>query len=297
MLHREVQKGVDVLFSFDRFDSKGQIIPTSGTYDLKDNAGTSVQSGSLTISSDGSMSFTLLTAVNTKTGFNFKIELLYVVNTVDTRENILFDVVETPLINIVTDKDLFNYVPILRDKIFEKRGRCSSNGTTTTIVATSLRADNRDWTGARGRIVQLGITKEFRVSSFVRTTSTITFDPPITATVSGDYFNLRQSFEEVIEDSYTRVRQDIRNKIGCTSGYIDSNVLKNLTIFDALTTICRSNVELADDKWSLWKVDFELMFKNELVKINEPYDKSGEGNISDKENDERPNTSIIEIKR
>lgn len=297
MLHREVQKGIDVPFSFSRFDSKGQVIPTSGTYDIKDNSGTSVQNGVLVIDADGNMSFDFLTANNDTVAANFKIELLYVVNTVDTREYILFDVVETPLINIVTDKDLFVYVNVLRDKTFEKMGQTTSPGTTTTIVDVSLLADNRDWTGARGRIVQSGNTLDFRVTTWNRTTTTITFEPAIVATAAGDFYNLRQSFDETIEESFSMVRQDVRNKFGYTAGFIDSNVLKNLVVFKSLMFICNSNIESADDKWSLWTTTFMDDYKSEWGKLQEPYDTDNNGNISDKEDVERKSTAIVQVRR
>jgi len=297
MIHQEVQKGIDVPFTFERYDSTGQVIPTSGTYAIKDNAGTAVTNSTLTIDAVGTMTFTFATADNDALGSNFKIILTYVIGGVTTRENILFDVVETPLINIVTDKDLFIHIPVIRDRLFEKQGETTATGSTTTIVDTSLSADSRDWTGARGRITQSANTIEFRVSSYVRSTSTITISPSITSTVSGEFYILRQSFDETIDDAYNNARQDIRNKIGCTAGYIDSNVIKNMTIYYALMTICRGNVEVVDDKWSVWKTDFSDLYKREFEKLNEPYDSSGDGNLSDQENTEKPNGSTIRINR
>lgn len=297
MIHQEVQKGIDIPFEFKRYDNKGQVIPSSGTFDVKDNGGTSVQSGALTIDAVGTMTFTFLTANNTKTGFNFKIELSYVIGGVTTNENILFDVVETPLINLVTDKDLFIHIPILRDKIYEKNGESTATGSTTTIIDVKLKTDSRDWTGARGRIVQGDVSTEFRVSSYVRSTGTITFSPAITSTVSGERYNLRQSFEDTIDKSFNDTRQDVRNKIGCTAGYIDSNVIKNMTLYNALKTICRGNVEVVDDKWSVWKEDFSDDYKREFEKLNEPYDLDGEGNVSVSENQNKPTSFIIDINR
>lgn len=297
MIHQEVQQGIDVPFEFKRYNSIGQVIPTSGTFDVKDNSGSSKQSGSLVIDSEGTMTFTFLTANNTDTGFNFKIELSYVIGGDTTNETILFDVVATPLINLVTDKDLFVHIPVLRDRVYEKNGESTSDGSTTTIIDVSLSADERDWTGARGRIVQGDIEKEFRISAYNRSTSTITFSPAVTSTVTGNRYNLRQSFTDTIDDAFNNARQDVRNKIGCTAGYIDSNVIKNMTVYYALMTASSSNIEIADDKWSLWMASFESRYKREFEKIAEPYDKSGEGNISANEDQNRPSGFISQVRR
>ena len=298
MTHLEIKVNNDYSFIFKRYDEAGQIIPTSGTYDITDNAGNSIQSGALTIDADGTMSAIFLVTNNTTKTCNFKIAIEYD----NVHDNQLFDVVETPLQNLTTDKDLFTYMGIIRDRLYEKGGTASSDGTISTLIDISLTSDSRDWYGARLQLKD-GIESDSRlvdarITNYDKNTGTITFSPTLNnVTLEDQSYQLRQSYQGTIDEAFNLARQDVRKRVGLSSGYIDSNVINNLVVYKSLYIISLNNREEQGDKWDLWALDYDNMYIKQLDKINDPYDTNGDGDISDQENIERPSFGTIDIVR
>lgn len=302
MTHLEIKVNTTHIFEFKRYDESGQIIPTSGSYDIIDNSGSTIETGSLVIDSDGTMEATFTNTNNTNKKCNFKLAFSFIHNSKTTYDNILFDVVETPLQNLTTDKDLFVYIGVLRDRLFEKGGTSSAIGTIDTLIDSSLSSDSRDWYGARLQLKD-GVNSDSRlvdarITAYDVLTGTITFSPSlVTATSEDQSYQLRQSYQTTIDDAFDLVRQDVRNKVGLSSGYIDSNIINTLVTYKALEIISRNNREEQGDKWDLWSLDYDGMYGKQLQKINEPFDTNGDGSISDQENRERPTFGTSSIIR
>ena len=296
MTRQDIEVSKDYTFENKKYGVDGQLIPSSGTYEIFDNSGSSKQSGSLAIDSLGTMTATFLTANNGTKLPNFKYSFSYVIGSDTISDNLLFDVVETPLINNITDKDLFNYVPVLRNAIFSQSGTCSAAGTVSTLIDTSLNVDARDWDGARGEVKDGSRLADFRVNNYDRLTGTLTFSPSLTnATIIDQTYSLRESYDGRIDEAFNLTRIDIRNKVPTTAGYIDSNVLNNLITYKALTIICSSNREIEGDKWDLWSKEYSMMYIEYLQKLSDAYDTDQDGNISSVENSDRPSYNTIGI--
>lgn len=284
MTTQEIKINKDFTFSIEKFGVDGQLVPSSGAFEIFDNTGSSKQSGSLIIDSVGTMTATFLTANNDTLNPNFKFSFSYVIAGDPTNDNLLFDVVNTPLINNITDKDLFEYVPSLRASIYGQSGTCSANGTVNTIIDTSLSSDSRDWDGARGEVKDGERLVDFRINNYDRLTGTITFTPTlINATIADQTYSLRLSYQGRIDTAFNLARLDIRNQVPNTAGYIDSNVLNNLITYKALEIICSSEREQADDKWDLWSKEYMGMYTEFLLKLSAAYDNNQDGDISNRE--------------
>lgn len=305
-MHKEIQKDIAYTFTRKFFDSGIQQIPISGTAVVYNNGGAEVQaSTSLSIDSNGSMSFIFTAANNDDNEKNFKIKWTFSVNGNTVIRYQLFDVVENTIYNEVKDEDLFEYLPDLRSQIFELPGDISqagteSNGTCSIIQSNRLIADKRNW---KGGFIEIYITSTeihyARITNFTSSTGTVYFDPEYPGSIAASTkFRIRTSYSSIIEIAYDdHVWQALRNKNKLASGYIDSNVTKKLTIFKALEIISLGHVEKIDDLWDNRYKMFQTMYNSELQKFYEAYDINEDGDISDYENENKPNFGSIGIQR
>lgn len=300
-MHLEIKKSTDYTFTWRKYSNSIQEIPSAATVTIVDNGGSAIVSAAtVTIAADGTMTYTLTAALIPDWKKNYKATLSYTVNSVDKEDVILFDVVEVVLTNNVRDEDLFLYVGELRAKLFAKTAQTSSAGSTTTFVSTDLKADRRDWTGGFCEIyITDTIVHEALITAYAKATGTCTIDPAYTASIaSGLTVRMRESYQADIDGAYERhVYQDVRNKIGIAGRYIDGNVVNNMITFKALEILCGSLVENKEDKWDLRERKFYKKYQAEYGKLNEPTDIDEDGNVSDTEDDERPNNNEVSIRR
>lgn len=288
-MDREIQKSKDYIFTWKKYQNGLQIIPTSAVITIFDNGGTSKQTGAGSIDSEGTITYTFLAANNSTQNKNFKINLVYIYNAKSYEENQLFDVVLTPLVNTVSDNDLFVFLPDLRKNIFEITGETDTNGTLSTLQDNMLKSDNRDFTGGKVEIFVLDTkVHEANITTYSKTTGIITFSPSYSSTITnGIKYMVRESYSNLIQTSFDSfVIKDVRNRIGLGSKWIDSNIIKNLIIFKTLNLFCFHAIESEADKWFLRARQYESMYNDELQKIKEPTDENEDGNISDSENNE-----------
>ena len=61
--------------------------------------------------------------------------------------------------------------------------------------------------------------------------------------------------------------------------------------------ICRGRQVEEGDKWTAWMSDFDKLYQEAYAKFSEPYDIDEDGDISERENEERPNMTIRDIVR
>lgn len=298
-MHVEIQVDKDYTFSWPFYDRAGQIVPTSATVNIYDKAGSTVVSASGSISTAGTITYTFAEADNDTEGINFKVVLDYVYAGETIRVVNLFDVVKYPLQNLVTEDDLFTYVPELRDKVFELNSFTTSAGTTTTLIDTRLTTENRQYKGGRVEIYIDSTLHEAKVSNYASATGTITFTPAYTSVIaSGTKYCLRDSYQDTIDVAYNNfVHRDVRNRVGISAGYIDSNVINNLVVFKALELLSMGAIETEGDKWALRYNAFKTKYDEELAAMAEPFDSDGDGNITDEEDSERPNFWNVDVTR
>lgn len=290
----EIAVNQDYIFELQKFDKGLPIVPTVATVKIFDNGGVEVSSGSASISAIGVMSYTFTSAQNTQKAENFRIQWTYDGNI----ENHLFDVVQVPINNVVIDADLYTYIPEMRTKLYTYSG-VTTGGSTTTIIDASLATDERDYKGGMLQVVNGADLHEARVIDFVKSSGTVTFSPArADAVIAGEQYLIRESYSTLIDvafDDY--VMRDVRAKVGIAAGYIDGKAVKKLIIFKALEIYARSMREAELDKWDAIAKDMAVNYSAELNKMRLPYDRNGDGNISEAENKNRPNFSSGMISR
>lgn len=305
MLHKEIRLRTNETFTWRFYEYAMQIVPTSAAVSVYNKNGTAiVNDEACVIDADGTIHYVLPGTLITSCDVNYKVELsysyfssIYYPEEITQYHNELFDVVKAPLINLVTDTDLFIYLPELRDKVGEKNGTSTSDGTTSTIKDTELKSDDRNF---KGGYIEIYISDSsfFRaqVTDFERSTGTVTFSPAYsTAITSGKKYFIRSSYQALIEAAFEKVRHDVRNKVKLSSGYIDGNVIKDACIYKAIEIYCGGRIEADSDKWHLNNTRFKSMYESELTKIQESFDYDEDGNISDYEDDHRPHFNSVGV--
>jgi len=297
-MDREIKRGVDHTFNFPSEYQNGiQQVPTSGTATIYNNGGSQIQTGAITISATGDMSYVFLVANNTTIGFSFKISLSYAVGGVVKYFDYLFDVAETPIINTVNDYDLYEWLDDLREKQFTVSGVTDTNGSTNQIQDESLKlTSSQDLTGGRlDLFVSNTRVHEADITAHDKDTGEITFSPAYTSTITANIgYTARPSYQSKINYSFERhVLKDIRRKMGLASKLIDSNTVRNMTVFKTLQLYCMSGIEEEGDKWDIRTSRFKEMYNDEYMGFSEPVDEDRDGNMTDRETKEK--TSFVTL--
>ena len=298
-MHLEIEKNKDYIFNFNLYDYNIKTVPDSCNVTITNNSGDTVVSGVGVVATDGTVSYTFNASDNGTQADNFKIKWSIVVSGVTTNYNQLFDVVLVPVNNIVTDEDIFLHCSELRDRD-EHIYKTTSEGSATSLISNRFDADTRDWTGGYLEIyIDDTTVHHAKITAYNSATNTVTFIPSYTGAILTDVnFKIRASYQRYINEAFNNfVYRDVRNKVNKAGGYLDDNVLRNLTIYKTLCIIAQSEYEEEGDKWHLRYADFEKKYDSELVNMNEPYDSDGGGSISDRENDERPQFTSVDAVR
>ena len=296
-MKEEVRISSDYVITQKIYGITGQQVPSTATIEVFDNGGAVVQaSASATIDSFGTITHTLTAASNATLGNNFKAVISYTLDSVDSQEVQLFDVVTHPIPNNVSYERLFEMMPDLRKDIMDYSGRLPLiGGSTTTFTDTGLTVDARDWKGARGKLIfGDGSDHEFRITVYDKASGAVTFSPAYSAAPPVDTkYELRESYQDMINKTYWLVQNTIRNKYGLAAGFIDSTVLDNLVIYKTLELISLSGVEVEGDKWDYRYKAYKDLYSQTLTGFYEAYDSNEDGNIDDQENINRTSSSTL----
>jgi len=298
-MHLEIEKAKDYTFTLSLYDYNIQSVPSACTATITDNGGTTQSTGAATIATDGTMTYTFLAADNDSQADNFRVKWSATVSGAVTNYNQLFDVVLIPINNIVADEDIFIHCRELRERD-EHIYKTSAEGTTSTLISNRFDTDTRDWTGGYIEIYINDTTVHHaKITNYNASSNTITFTPAYSGNIATDInFKIRASYQDYIDEAFDNfVYRDVRNRVCKASGYLDDNVLRNLTVFKTLVIIAESEYEVIDDKWYIRYQDYQTKYDSELMTMNEPYDSDGSGNISDQENTERPQFTSIDAVR
>lgn len=299
-MEKEIRKGADHTFNIRKFDQGMTLVPSSASFEVLKN-GSSVYSGTASIDSEtGRMACLVPAAYLSEVWANMRLDLTYVVSSVSLKDSFLFDVVLTPLENRCDDATLFIYLDILRDTVGAHKGKSSSIGTTNTLIDDGLRVHTDvDWTGAILQIFLPTGMREKRVTGFVKSTGTVSFEPAEADAVPSDIrFLMRDDYSTKIQEAFNEyVIREIRAKVGLAAGYIDGGALRRITAFKAISIICRSRIKEDKDRWSVLQKSFQDDYEGALTTFFEAYDRDKNGVISEDESAKPPVFSGFRMER
>lgn len=270
------------------FDNNRKIVPTSATLTIyKPGSSDKVADGvSMSVAADGLLSYELTTAHNDVAGEDYKAVIIYVYNTVTYPAfNLFYDVVKSKLVKVITDEDIINELPQLKDNGWKVRGT-ATGGSATTIVDAGLKRCEDDY--FTGGIAHNLTTDEVReITDFVSSTGTVTITTA-TATAAGHKYVLTRSFSKEIQRAFEKIDDNLKRKGKRAHLVLDPYDLREAHIYYSVAEICKG---LARDGagtfwWEMWK-DYEKKAEYAFNSMTFKYDATGDGLITGTESDRK----------
>ena len=116
------------------YEDNQRIIPTSATLTVyKPGETTKLIDGvAMTVDANGLLSYALTATHNTTAEENYKVVVTYIYSSTTYYMTLFYDVVNSKLSKVITDEDIINELPQLRDNGWRVHGTADS-GTTPTI--------------------------------------------------------------------------------------------------------------------------------------------------------------------
>lgn len=289
-MKQQFLKGIADTFRTYVYENNRKVVPSSAAFTVYRPGGTDVlvNAQAMAVAADGLLSYGLTTADNAASGEDYRALVSYVYGAVTYYFTLFYDVVNSRLVKVITDEDLINELPQLKDNGWKARGRASS-GSTTSIVDAALKKYPDDYfTG--GLAYSLTKDESQEITDFVSSTGTITtvaFSSTITA---GEPYVLTRSYSREIQRAFEKIEEEIKKKGKRAYLILDPYDLREAHILFSVAQVCKGLVSENNALWwELWK-DYEKKAEAAFSGLNFKYDSSGDGYISGKEASRRLTT-------
>jgi hypothetical protein len=265
------------IYEFDR-----KIVPTSATLTVF-NPGTStelIDAQVMDVAGDGLLSYDLTTTHNDIADENYKAVISYVVNTLTFSTTLFYDVVNSVLHKVITDRDIVSELPQLKDNGWMVHGT-SKSGSTTTIIDDDLEKYLDDYfTGGLAYSIDQDETRE--ITDFVSSTGTVTTND-FPASAETDKYVLTRSFTDEIQRAFEKIEDRLRQKGQRAHLILDPYDIREVHINQTVADVCKG---LANDEqaiwWGFWQ-EYEKKVNQWWKNATFKYDVSDDGVISGEE--------------
>ena len=263
-----------------------KIIPTTATLNVY-KPGTSdklIDAVAMTIAGDGLLSYALTTAHNDIADDNYKAVITYTYNSISYTATVFYNVVNSILRPVITDDDIINELPQLRDNGLKIHGVATS-GSTTTIVDINLKRYPDDYfTGGLGYSVTRDETRE--ITDFVSSTGTVT-TTSFTGAIATDKYILTRSFTREIQRAFEKLESMLTQAGRRPNSVLDSYDLREVHILLAVAEACKGLASEQDNLWwGLWQ-HYDKRAYAVFKDLNLKYDDSDDGVLSGGEGQRR----------
>mgnify|MGYP001599701546 FL=1 len=281
---------VDIVDTFKAYvyENNRKIVPTSATITVYKPGVTEklIDAAAMTVAADGLLSYALTITHNDVADENYKAVIAYVVSGTTYYTTFFYDVVNAKLGIIITDDDLFNELPQLKDKGLCVHGAVDS-GTTTTLIDDELKRYEDDYfTGGLATNLTNNETRE--ITDFVSSTGTVTTAAFATANAAGNKYMLQRSFAKEIQRAFEKL-EDMLKQVGRRAHLVlDSYDLREVHILTSVAEACKGMV--TTEGGSMWSYFYELYDKRAYAvfkSLNLKYDDSEDGVIAGAEESRR----------
>ncbi len=273
-----------------------KLVATSATLTVY-KPGTSIKlldAVSMTVASDGLLSYSLTTTHNDIADENYKAVIAYVSGSDTFYTTLFYDVVKVILHIVITDQDVIDELPQLRDSGWSVEGTADS-GSSTTIVDAELvdREEYPDDHFMGGKAYSIDRNETRDITGFVRSTGTLT-TKAFSGAISTDKYVLTRSFTREIQRAFDKI-EDRLNRMGRRAHLIlDPYDLREAHIYQTVADICKGMAtDVEGTIWwefmNLYEMKVNWFFKNTTFK----YDISKDGYISGSEEDQKPGRRTI----
>ncbi len=240
-----------------------------------------VDSAPMTIASDGLLSHALTAADNAKPALDYKAEITYTLGAETFYVTLFYDVVRSRLVKVVTDEDIINELPQLKDNGWRLTGT-ATGGSSTSITDRELkRYEDEYFTG--GLAISLDKSETREIIAFASATGRLTttaFSSPI---VVGERYSVQRSFTREIGRAFEKMEDRIIRLGKRPDLILDPVDLRETHIYLSVAEVSKGLVtEKGSFWWDIWK-DYETRADEAFSSLRFKYDASGDGLISSSE--------------
>ena len=271
------------------YENNRRVVPSSASITIYMPGGATklVDAAAMTIAADGLLSYDLSASDNSAAGLDYKASIEYVLGGATNYATLFYDVVTSRLVKVITDEDLVNELPQLKDNGWRVYGK-AEGGSATTIVDTSLeRYDDDYFTGGLATILDRDETRE--ITGFSSSGGTVTTKAFSTAVTTGERYVLTRSYSKEIQRAFEKIEERIIRMGRRPELVLDPYDLREVHIYFSVAEVCKGLVSAADTFWwEMWK-EYEKKALEVFSGINFKYDSTGDGYISGGEKGSRVN--------
>lgn len=276
------------------------LVPTSALITLYKNDGSSEIQAQASASVDGTtgeMTYSLTTTHTATRGLNYKAVWEYVVSGVTYYETQLFDVVNSILSIPITDEDVLNEMPSLKNANFQQTGTATA-GAAGSLTDTARRKEADDyWKGGTIEIVSgTGDAQMRDITGNTQSSGVVTVSPnwettPDTTSV----YRIVKSYSAVIEQSFEKIEQMLYNKGKRDALIMEASQIRVPLIYLTIHAIATDLFSEQNDRWDLLRQEYGKKFEEAFTTLALDYDADESGGVQGDE--AQQSTSSIEIFR
>ncbi len=232
----------------------------------------------MTIGADGLLSYALSAADNAVPGLDYKAEIAYTVGADTFYATLFYDVVRSRLVKVVTDADLMNELPQLKDTGWRVTGT-AEGGSSTSITDTELsRYEDEYFTGGLATSLDKSETRE--ITAFASATGTLTTTAFSSPVIPGERYSIRRAFTREIERAFEKIEDRLLRMGKRPDLILDPADLREAHIYYSVAEVCKGLVtEKGSFWWDIWK-DYEARADEVFSSLRFKYDVSGDGFIA-----------------
>lgn len=284
---------VDIADTFKTYiyEDNRKAVPSSATFTVyKPGTDTKlIDSQAMTVGSDGLLSYALTATHNDVADENYKAVIAYVLSSTTYYATLFYDVVNVKLVSVVTDEDIINELPQLKDYGWRVHGTADSGSTTTIVDAELKRYEDDYFTGGLAHSLTKDEVRE--ITDFVSSTGTIT-TTAFNSAISADKYLLTRSFTKEIQRAFEKI-EDMLSRGGKRAHLIlDPYDLREVHIIQAVAEVCKGLAAASDDFWTgMWK-EYDPRAYAIFKSLNFKYDVSEDGYITGAEENKRMTRTI-----
>jgi len=249
----QVSSETDAL-TFEVWDHNRRVVPTSGTISIYLDNVIGVTGSSATIASSGVCSYTPGTAVTADYEENGRAEWTLNFSDGTTHRYVqLFDVVQFPILSLITDEDLISECSELQTQKYMTHGMADGGGSSEVIDGDLREYDDNHWKGGTIEIVAGTNTGNVRtVKASVRDTGSITTTAAFSASIDNtSEYVVRRTFQREIDRAFEDMCADVSARGYRPALIVSSEDLKPAHVALTLSKVCRNLAKDADGVW--WK--------------------------------------------
>ena len=274
------------------YEHNRKLVPTSATITVYEPASSSILiTGSMAVAADGLLSYALTAADNDDAKENYKVVIAYVSGGSTFYLTLFYDVVKSILAQVITDDDLINELPQLRDKQWLTHGVVDSGSTTTLIDAELKRYADDFFTG--GLATNLTKDESREITDFTASSGTVTTVAFSAANAASDKYQLQRSFSKEIQRAFEKLESMLFQAGRRAYLVLDSSDLREVHILLSVAETCKGFI--TSDGGSMWSYFFDLYDKRSYAifkSLNLKYDSSQDGYVSAEEENARIKRTI-----